>query len=57
VLPIGPSPGVVQCRLDLESKAHVDRFEAERLFAVFNELNLPMETLMAEFGAEMQQDV
>jgi hypothetical protein len=30
-----------------ESKAHLDRFEAERLFAVFNQLNLPMETLMA----------
>ena len=30
-----------------ESKAHSDRFEAERLFAVFNQLDIPIETLMA----------
>jgi hypothetical protein len=30
-----------------ESKAHLDRFEAERLFAVSNQLSIPMETLMA----------
>ena len=27
--------------------AHSDRFEAERLFTVFNELDIPVETLMA----------
>jgi hypothetical protein len=30
-----------------ESKARSDRFEAERLFTVFNKLNIPVETLMA----------
>jgi len=30
-----------------ESKALSDRFEAERLFAVFNQLDIPIETLMA----------